>query len=1365
MSLNRTQYYALLESYLPDNASQLISPADIRYVLVDLVESIPNFVTDRELDTTNLGFFDYRSTRVGDHALYYNYTNSLSRSEDNTGLGYSALRGNYSGIRNTAVGSYALGCNLYGSENVSVGFLNCGGNLDGSGNVSIGNYALIGNKYGDFNIAIGHGAGNDVHPSAEYQFYLGAAPIAVDCSGIDFTHLMRGDLKNLRLAVAHNNIHDHATLQVHGHASPSIDSSGNLGSPYVYWSQAFIASGLNYPDNKDFIISNTTKLPPSGFVLDRVITLTSGGQIGFGTALPSSNLALITADGHIVPAQDSTYSLGLGDLKWNGVFGNIIVSGTAVINDLEYVTKTQCLYECATLHLATSGLCNDDIFNSSVCGYLPDEGIDGAGFEVHSSGADYRRDYHFIYRFPDQTLSCLENDNNYSRSRWESNISLAVTSGNHVQTQRILSKDNLALVSEPACFGAFVRTDEKFTVGKQPLLSSGTDFVNFVQASGFNISRIVHGSGVTIKDRFLSRNKTRGFDLVYIDAGDVLSNNQSQNRFIVRGIDSAERDSIVILRSGIGNVGISNFSGAIPQTVFNVQSSGTACDARFTSLAFTPVNLQLLVNNNIPASGFEISYTPVANLSGNIPDLISRNQPIVHFSTFAPSGGITFKKSALSIAANNFIGIGTTQLGSTSLFSPNSPLTISHSGSISGTIAMASQSIAPPSTPRFGKIYVKPYNFLTQTQALYFKDDNENEIKISQSINEEYLYVDDQGNTFGGYTPIFKPLQNDVIFNSAYGYKALYNLSTGSGNVSIAAAPNLATGNSNVFIGFDSVSGVTVANNNVIIGSKQFNFPAGGNNNIVVGYQNVNNLPTALNNAVLIGSGLNTNLADYTLNIGFGNDPVLTGSLGGGSRAVDVRNGSLGVWSELNDQHIKIDHSKRGSKYVSNITVKDTINTSMNSGLMSIQFADANNYTRTLMDFDFSASPMSRTANFSTPVSGVARPLVGVSGDVNLLGALRFSDGTYLESATILNGTLNFCNLPDALSISNDITTQNSYLALSVPSGVGCAAGRISLQSLSDFVGSGFAAVSNNCNFVWSNAESSIDKVKNSNSVFIGCNVATAATGWKHSVFIGTNAGAYAQTPNAGLATDTANIFIGYNAGYNNDNTANVISIGTNAGYAASGSQRSVYIGSNAGMDHNGNDCIGIGFHALRGDAFVQNGTKNIEIVAGLLDDQRLMYGSGNLSNRINIQNVIAGDTERRRISIGHATLSPDAVFSVRKNDVFGGHASTDYIQSWWCNNVRVAAIDCEGNFIAASGNDVATTIEGVMSQSVAAPISPANPTSGIINIKDSAWNNNGTAYIVNRDPTLTIPNCAYVIATKINGTYRPTWVSCSGVC
>lgn len=1364
MSLNRTEYYASLETYLPDNSNQLISPQDVRTVLVDLVESIPNFITDREISTTNIGSPEVRTTRLGDLALNQLSVNSASYSEDNTALGYYSLAANYSGVRNTSVGSYALGCSLYGDENVSLGFFSSAANLTGSGNLALGNYTLRGNKHGDFNIAIGHGAGNNIDPTSNYRFYLGASPININSSGQDFTHLMYGDLQNLKLTIAARSLHDYGTLQVSGNVSPAMDRIGNLGHPYMSWGEAYIASGIGYAENSDFIISRATKPFPSQYDLVRMLTLTSGGKVGVGFTPPSGNIGFMTVDGDIIPSKDRVYSLGHPLLKWNGYFGNIVVSGTATINDLEYVTKTECLYECKTLHLATSGLCSDDIYSSTVCGYLSDEGIDGAGFEVHSSGTGYRRDYRFIYRFPDQTLACLENDTNYARSHWESNISIGVTNGNHIQTQRVLSKDNLSLVTESGCFGLFIRPNNKLIFGSTPLLSSGTDNVSFLFASGFNVANIAHGSGLSIKQQFLSRNKTRGFELDYIDAQNTQSSGQILDRFVLRGLDASSRDSLVVLRSGVGNVGVSNFTGAIPQTVFNVQST-SGCDARFTSYGLGQVSVQMLSQSNIPVSGFEILYQPKHPAKTALTDDIpSDNAVLVDFSIFSPSGSSSVKEGVISIAENNFVSLGTTRIDNARTFLPNSPLTIRHNSSLSGTIALAIQSVSPSATAGFGKIYIKKEG---SYDTLFFKDGDGNESVIT-SVSGENLYVDNQGNTYGGRTPNNRPVGTGTNYNTVLGFKALNIGQSTSGNVAIGAfaGHDLHTGSNNVFIGNFAGDFADNASNNVVIGADQFDNYFGGNSNVIIGYGNANQ-NHIVSKSILIGSGLTTDplVNEGTIKIGFGSNPLITGFTDGpNGRKLEVRDGSLSVFSNLNDQEIRFVNNKRGSRHVSNVIVKDYINASVNDGLMSIRFADSNDFTRTLVDFDYNAPYYNPANNFSIP--SPARPFVGISGDVRVLGAVRFADGTFLDTAT-LNVELNFYDLSDALSIATGFTTSNSYMALSVPNSSGDhTVGRISLQSLADYVGSGFAAVSNNCNHIWSNVENQIDKTNNSNSVFIGCGVAVAATGWKNSVIIGNEAGYGATTPNVGLATDTSSVWIGNRAGYEADNTANQIAIGTSAGRNSINSSRSIYIGSNAGDSHNGSDCIGIGFHALRGnDATTEAGARNIEIVTGLLDNQRLMHASGNLSDRINVQNTIAGDTAKKRISVGHATLNPDAPLSVRRNSIaIPGHAENNYIQTWWCNGSRVAYIDCDGNFYGGGGGGGGSSsgvLEGIARNVINSPGSPASPTSGIVDVKDSSWNTYDSVWVLNRDTTLTVPSGAYVQLVQINGTYRFQWVSC----
>jgi len=1360
MILTKAEYIASINNLLADNSTQQISPEDIRNSFIDLVDSVNNFLPGQEINSANLGSPDTRSTRVGELAL--DKLSLAGRSSvDNSAVGYYSLGGNYNGYRNTAIGSHSMSCNLYGSDNVALGYVSLSSNIDGSGNVAIGNHTLQSNKNGDFNIAIGHGAGYYIGPNSNYKLYIAAHEVDFDelCdipTNSGSAPLIYGDLKDLKLGIGVKSLHAYGNLQVSGGISPHQSNVSNIGHPSYAWQSIYANSGVGYQSSGNFSFVKLNQTGIDQYTQEQIIVLDSGGKVAIGSAEPSGNLGLLTVNGNIVPAQDSVYTLGHPNLKWDAVFNDIIVSGNAQINNMQYTTMTECLYECKTLHLATSGICENDIFNSSVCGYLNDQSLDGAGFEVHSSGTDYRRDYRFIYKAPDQTLNCLEQDNNYSRSRWHSNISLELEDGMHLGTKRVLSRNDLSLVSESGCFGLYIKptSNYKIFMGKSNDISyQYQGDVNIVYPSGFTNLLSTPSSGTVVTQAFASRvqssNKTCGFNINYYDAKDVVVSGQTLNRLTIRNIGVSGVDAFTILNNnpGSGLVGISNISTeqVIPQTIFNVQSA-SGCDIRFSSRGLNPTTVQLLSNSNIKASGFQVKYTPVTSIGYDF-DSYTNNRTVVDFSLIFPSGNSSVEDGAISVAENSYVGIGRTHIGNSRIFNPNAPLTIYHNGANSGTVSLHEQASAPQSTADYGKVYVKPYSFSTyQTQSIFFMDDTGNEFNLipnsSTSLNG-LVHSDNNGNTYGGYyCPTTRPTTS-AYRNTALGYSAVSGITTGSDNV---------------VVGYNAGKSFTTGSKNVVVGSESCT--NNSSNNVIIGYRNAAN---AVNNAILIGSGLgySTPVSDYAYMVGFGNDPLISGSLGGpNGKNLNLINGNLGIYSAYNSQQFFVKNFTESSKYITAIQVKDNQHAGYNDGRLSIRFLDQNNLSRTLMDFDYSAtSPVAVTPNFFNP--SPSRPYIGVSGDIRLLGAIRFANGTSIDDGA-LDVALNFYDLPNAIDTPDTITTTNSHIALSVPSGGDYYVGRMTLQALADYVGSGFAAVSNNCNHIWSNAEAGISKTNNSSSVFIGCDAAVNATGWKHSVMIGTQAGNEATTPNVGLASDTACVFVGYQAGKQADQTDNVVAVGTNAGAYASSGVYSIFIGPNAGYYSSCRNSIGIGQHALRGDVDGQElGYANIEITAGLLDNQRLMYNSGDLSYKININNVLAGDSLLKRISVGHATLTPDAPFSVRKNDLIAGHSSANYIQTWHCNGELVAAIDCEGQFVGGSGVQDPVTIEGVAANTINPPLTSNAPTSGLLVIKNQNWTGSTTTYITNKDTTLTIPSGVMVVATKINGTYRPIWVGC----
>ena len=530
MILSKSEFLAKIEDLLQDNSTQLISPLDVRTSLIDLADSVHLLLDGNSVVSAKFASPETRTTRAGDLALsklkYQGRT-----SVDNSAFGYYALGANFDGAQNTAIGSHSLSCNLHGTYNTAVGFNSSAGNTTGSGNVSLGSFGLQSLRTGSFNIAIGHGAGNRIGKDAEFKFYLGVDPIdsGMDCQSMSeasgATPLLFGDLKDLKLGVAtHQELHNYGVLQVSGDISPSHAKNFNVGNANYPWAS-----------------------------FNEVIHF-SGEHVSINTPAPSGE-GKVTVSGNIVPSENGKFSLGWADgtengekLLWDGFFNDMTVSGSFNCNDININEVNLCTYDCKTLHLATSGVCDSEIgfHNDAFCGFLSDESLDGAGFVTHSSGSDYRRNYHFVYRSPDPDLTCLEVDSHYARSRWESNISIQIESGKHLQTDRVLGDSTLSMVTQSGCYGLFIEPS-----GHDPHNPSGNhgfatrqnifkqnlptkkDF-NFVAQSGTHIGTdgnpsgydytLLTGtvdSGVKVAHEFTSRMKSvsasRGFSIVYYD--------------------------------------------------------------------------------------------------------------------------------------------------------------------------------------------------------------------------------------------------------------------------------------------------------------------------------------------------------------------------------------------------------------------------------------------------------------------------------------------------------------------------------------------------------------------------------------------------------------------------------------------------------------------------------------------------------------------------------------------------------------------------------------------------------------------------------------------------------------------------------
>lgn len=529
MILTRAEYIASIQALLPDNSTQEISPLDLRTSLINLSDSVHLFLADKNITSKNFDTPDTRTTKGGDFALSSMFLAGRS-SVDNSAYGYASLRQNYDGSGNTAIGAFSQSCNLYGIANTSVGFQSAGGNITGSHNVGIGNYTLNNNRDGDYNIAIGHGAGWYLGPAESNVLCIASHPVQVeDFCDEDGNPIYTGDspliygnldVSNHQLAIGTNFLHNYGMLQVSGDISPSTSGEFTVGnSRYPF---------ANINDEIYF----------------------SGSIVGIG-GMPSGAAqgitdARMTVYGDIVPSESGRYAVGHPELTWDGYFNDVVISGQLKANDVEYNTVSECLYECKTLHLATSGFCDPEdegFHNSSVCGFLSDSDLDGAGLEVHSSGLGYQRDYRFIYRQPDQNLVCLPEDNPFSRSRWESNVSMELTDGNSFIGQRLLGRESVSVAIQSGCMGMFVQpaseSGQMITFAQAEHIGQsyeGLADANFISRSGTDIVEgspsgynygVTYGtvdSGVKVAQNFFSRigsaQGARGFRIIYHDERD-----------------------------------------------------------------------------------------------------------------------------------------------------------------------------------------------------------------------------------------------------------------------------------------------------------------------------------------------------------------------------------------------------------------------------------------------------------------------------------------------------------------------------------------------------------------------------------------------------------------------------------------------------------------------------------------------------------------------------------------------------------------------------------------------------------------------------------------------------------------------------
>jgi hypothetical protein len=999
MKQTKANLIANITQDISDNATQEITPKDVRQNLLDIVDSVGNLLFTEEIVSTNFSTPATRTTIAGENVLSKLGQESYV-SVDNSAFGYAALKQNFAGERNTALGAYALSCNVYGTDNVGVGYSSLAGNSNGVANVGIGEYTLYYNKLGNMNVAIGHGAGYYADREDSNKLYIAVHPVTEQyvCDnpeGVGLTPLVYGDFNLGKFGINVNDFHPYGTVQVSGAISPSLDESFDLGHENYSFNTAH-ARAISFSTG----ISNTYD-PITNSVL------ISGVQ---------------THSGDIKPSTSNVYSIGSPSNNWRNIHTyNLTVTGTANINELK--TITSCLYECKTLYLATSGVCDGEI---EPCGYLSEAELGGAGLVIPSSGTSGLSTYEWVIiptGLSTQNLAPqpgTPEDNAY----WASNNNI-ILSGDY---SHIKAAKYLGTVDGRASFGGMIgnasngfggmnvdvndtyqrvifTTNDGFAGGSYDSLQTAGvgDFGSFYSNYVFNIyGNQTDTSPLSTDARRVTINNTdinvpvslnlnhgvahkRGVELYSTSSGTL------PGFFITTHDGSSDNHSIntvSIMEDDVtgGVLGVSNFEdqefSKYPETIINARSTSDA-SIRVTAENAGNVSaaLELCGELNCLQDAGEIVYNKTSGVmvmstyadSGRVDHITLKH-------TSGPFGGSSFGIYNDAPAMNSMVNIGNASRNTGLAFS-NFP---------SGYM--------PSTTAGFTTLIARDVDSFTQSSELIYVDTSGNAFPLSLVTDNSSALFGDGTNLFGGSgCPADRSNVVPSSGNTGYGAEALSSI-TSAAPVSILntavgyrAGYGLTHSTGNIVVGSDSIlPSVSGIHRNVVVGN---NVVASGSDNLILG----NDAEAITNGSILIGRNLNaTTLPDSTFLVGADDNILLSGVLNQPSNLLLSMpdNGSFRLYGANNLESTTIaSHAVNvvgsGTRYGE---TPFTINFTGEDGALS----------NDLVTLDHSAYYiMNNVETYET--TNPRRPFMHIDGDLQVRGALRLADGTSLESAGAVN--------------------------------------------------------------------------------------------------------------------------------------------------------------------------------------------------------------------------------------------------------------------------------------------------------------------------------------------------------------------------
>ena len=605
--------------------------------------------------------------------------------------------------------------------------------------------------------------------------------------------------------------------------------------------------------------------------------------------------------------------------------------------------------------------------------------------------------------------------------------------------------------------------------------------------------------------------------------------------------------------------------------------------------------------------------------------------------------------------------------------------------------------------------------------------------------------ADSEQNTAVGYGALSGSSMNGADYNTAVGYLAMDNLTTGDFNTAIGhnALGNSNTGNYNAAVGYGAMQMNVGGNQNAALGFEALFGTALASNegNIGVGYQAGRNLDTASNN-VIIGyqAGVTATTADNNIMIGYqagasittGDNNILIGDAAqptSASASNEMNIGNL-LYGDLSNGYIGIGDSTpsyplqvNGTVYAENLTTFNNLIVGDPSGydpshaltIRGFNAADDSRFGRFRFQNiegptdSFAYIDVLRTVNDSTELQFITQSSAASSPAMRLYdnGFLSIAGGHVPGAELDVAGTISATNV----SVTGIVTAtyfegDGSRLTNVVPSTMG-------IDDLTD----AFKEVGTEHNLVIGHDGSNID-VDSEYNLAIGEDALSGGSmnGADNNVAIGYNA-------LDGVTTGDDNIGIGYRALTGNQSGGRNVAIGVEAQANVTGGSN-VAIGYTAMQNSSsGGQNVAIGHRALRDNA---GGDYNVAV-----GDYAMLYPEGG----------------SRNVAIGRAALEGSGS-SIISNTTAVGYAAG--------NNVTTGANNLFLGY--QTGNAVTTGDNNIV---IGYNVDTSDPTaSNELNIGNTIYGDMSTGYVGIGNVTTT----NLTAELEVGGTISATNVSVTGI-